>query len=168
MRPEAGHADVVRAIGPRAVSSTVLLRLARLPADAAAVARAVAVLGESAALPAVAALAGLRRARVAAATGELSAPRSCGPEPPLGFVHPLVRDAVYHELPPARARARARGSHPRPLMAQSGLLSSQRKLPLMTQSRHCRFLSPEPANCLECALVLFVYAIALAAYCSCG
>ena len=23
------------------------------------------------------------------------------PEPPLGFVHPLVRDAVYHELTPA-------------------------------------------------------------------
>ena len=23
------------------------------------------------------------------------------PDPPLGFVHPLVRDAVYHELPPA-------------------------------------------------------------------
>ena len=30
------------------------------------------------------------------------------PEPPLGFVHPLVRDAVYHELAARRARARAR------------------------------------------------------------
>ena len=49
--PEAGQAGVVRAIGPRAVSGTVLLRLARLSDDARAVARAAAVLGESAALP---------------------------------------------------------------------------------------------------------------------
>ena len=28
------------------------------------------------------------------------AQRSCSPDPPLGFVHPLVRDAVYLELPP--------------------------------------------------------------------
>ena len=46
--PTAANVGGGRAIGPRAVASTVLLRLARLPADAAAVARAVAVLGESA------------------------------------------------------------------------------------------------------------------------
>ena len=40
------HADAVRAIGPRAVARTVLLRLGRLPESAVAVARAVAVLGE--------------------------------------------------------------------------------------------------------------------------
>ena len=49
VRPEAGQAGVVRAIGPRAVSGTVLLRLARLSDDARAVARSAAVLGESAA-----------------------------------------------------------------------------------------------------------------------
>lgn len=112
---EPGPPDVasVRAIGPRAVSKTVQLRLARLPAPASAVARAVAVLGEQPGLPAIAELAGTDEP-VAAATldalvraeilradepaGGVQPPR----ELPLGFVHPLVRDAVYLELPAAR------------------------------------------------------------------
>jgi len=98
--PDAGQTDVVRAVGPRAASSTVLVRLGRLPGGAAAVARAVSVLGESAELPAVAALAGLDEPAVAAATGELARTEILRADPPLGFVHPLVRDAVYHELPP--------------------------------------------------------------------
>jgi DNA-binding NarL/FixJ family response regulator len=98
--PTAGNAGLVRDIGPRAVSRTVLLRLARLPDDVRAVARAVAVLGESAELPAVAALAGVDERCVADATGQLARSEILRPEPPIGFVHPLVRDAVYHELPP--------------------------------------------------------------------
>ena len=101
VQPVADRVDVVRAVGPRAVSSTVLLRLSRLSEDARAVARATAVLGESAELPRVAALAGRDERAVAAASGELIRAEIIRPEPPLGFVHPLVRDAVYHELPPA-------------------------------------------------------------------
>ena len=70
--PDAAHVDVVADIGPRAVSRTVLLRLARLPDEAVRVARAVAVLGESADLPAVAALAELEEQDVADATGTLA------------------------------------------------------------------------------------------------
>ena len=98
----------MRAIGPRAVSRTVLLRLARLPAPAADVARAVAVLGEQPGLPAVAALAGLDEATAADAIAALARAEILRADEPLGFVHPLVRDAVYGELPAARARARAR------------------------------------------------------------
>src|SRR6185369_17687258 len=72
VRPDAAHADVVRAIGSRAVSSSVLLRLARLPAEAAAVARAIAVLGEGAELPLIAAVAELDEARVAEAMAGLA------------------------------------------------------------------------------------------------
>src|SRR4051794_320730 len=97
--PDAAHADVVRAIGSRAVSSSVLLRLARLPGGGATVARAIAVLGESAALPAVAGLAGLDEAQVAATMASLARAEILRPEPPPGFVHPLVRDAVYLGLP---------------------------------------------------------------------
>src|SRR3954469_15240883 len=97
--PDAAHADVVRAIGSRAVSSSVLLRLARLPGEAATVARAVAVLGESADLPVVAGLAGLDEAQVAATMASLARAEILRPEPPPGFVHPLVRDAVYLGLP---------------------------------------------------------------------
>jgi hypothetical protein len=52
VRPKASQANVIRDLGPRAVSRGVLLRLARLPADAVPVARAVAVLGDGAGLPA--------------------------------------------------------------------------------------------------------------------
>ena len=100
VKPDAAHVDVVRQIGPRAVSRTVLLRLARLPAEATAVARAVAVLGESAELTAVAAHAGLEHAAAAETIAALARTDILRPEPPLDFVHPLVRDAIYRELPP--------------------------------------------------------------------
>jgi DNA-binding SARP family transcriptional activator/DNA-binding CsgD family transcriptional regulator len=99
VKPDAAHADVVRAIGSRAVSSSVLLRLARLPGEAAAVARAVAVLGEGADLPAVAGVSGLDEAQVAGTMAALARAEILRPEPPPGFVHPLVRDAVYQGLP---------------------------------------------------------------------
>ena len=59
-------------IGPQAVSRTVLLRLARLPADAVAVARALAVLGDGAGLPVTARLADLDECSVADATVALA------------------------------------------------------------------------------------------------
>jgi DNA-binding CsgD family transcriptional regulator len=104
--PDAAHADVIRDVGPRAVSHTVLLRLARLPADALAVAGAVAVLGDGAPLPATAALARLDEQRVADATRALVRAEILRAEPPLGFVHPLVRDAIYHELSPVERELR--------------------------------------------------------------
>ena len=100
VQPEAAQAQLVREIGPRAVSRTVVLRLARLSDDARAVAQSVAVLGEDAALHAVAALAGLDEMAAARATGELATAEILRHGTPLGFVHPLVRDAVYRELPP--------------------------------------------------------------------
>jgi DNA-binding NarL/FixJ family response regulator len=99
VRPDAEHAGVVLEIGPRAVSRTVIMRLARLSEDAIAVARAVAVLAESATLPAVAALTGLPESRVADATGMLARAEILRREAPIAFVHALVRDAVYQELP---------------------------------------------------------------------
>jgi DNA-binding SARP family transcriptional activator/DNA-binding CsgD family transcriptional regulator len=134
IRPDAAHADVVRAIGSRAVSSSVLLRLARLPAEAAAVARAVAILGEGAELPLIASLAGLDEAHVAESMAALARIEILRREPPPGFVHPLVRDAIYHELQPgerellhARAAAtlRAAGA-PLDQVAQQLLLTPRR------------------------------------------
>ncbi|HST42061.1 MAG TPA: AAA family ATPase [Conexibacter sp.] len=109
--PLASNAPLVREIGPRGASRTVLLRLARLPADAVPVARAVAVLGEAAELPAVAALAGIDEARAAAAIGELTRADILAPGSPLDFVHPLVRETVYRELSPVeRALEHARAA----------------------------------------------------------
>ncbi len=99
VEPTAAGAPAVRDIGSRAVSRTVLLRLSRLHEEAVAVARAVAVLGDSSELPAVAALTGLDEAAVARAAGELARADVLRAEPPLGYVHPLVRDAVYTDIP---------------------------------------------------------------------
>jgi len=98
--PDAAHIDAITELGPRAVSRALLLRLARLSADAVQVARSIAVLGEGAELPVVAELAGLEPPAVAGATSELVHAEIVRPEPPLGFVHPLVQAAIYHDLAP--------------------------------------------------------------------
>jgi DNA-binding SARP family transcriptional activator len=97
--PDLSHTDTVLAVGSRAVSSMVLMRLRRMPSVLTDVARAVAVLGEGAQLPAVARLAGLTEDATARALADLSRAEVLRHEQPLGFVHPLVRDAVYRDLP---------------------------------------------------------------------
>src|SRR3954454_22060289 len=72
MTPDAASAEMVKEVGPRAVSRAVVVRLARLPEDAVAVARALAVLGDGAELPSVAALAQLDEDRAARATKALA------------------------------------------------------------------------------------------------
>ncbi len=98
VEPVDASAPLVRDIGSHAVARTVLLRLGRLPASATAVARAVAVLGDGADLPTIAALAGLGQAETATAAGELARAEILTSDTPLGFVHPLVRDAVYEQF----------------------------------------------------------------------
>jgi len=111
VEPLARNARLVREIGPRGAARTVLLRLARLPQDAVPVARAIAVLGEAAELPSVAALAGIDEERAAAAIGELTRADILAPGTPLDFVHPLVRETVYRELSPVeRALEHARAA----------------------------------------------------------
>ena len=98
--PRARDVASVERVGPRAVARTVLVRLRRLSEPASTVAQAIAVLGTHAELPLVAALSGIDEVAVARATAALAQAEILRPDPPLGFVHPLVRDAVYHQLPP--------------------------------------------------------------------
>ncbi len=106
IRPDAAHADSVVAVGSRAVSSMVLVRLRRLGERITAVARAAAVLGDGAPLPAVAALAELPERDTAAALAALARAEVVKDEQPLAFVHPLVREAVYRDLPAAERELR--------------------------------------------------------------
>ena len=99
VRPDVSHVDTVRAVGSRAVSALVTLRLRRMPPTVTAAARAVAVLGEAAGLPTVAALAQQPEDEVAAALDILSRSEILKDERHLTFVHPLVRDAIYDDLP---------------------------------------------------------------------
>jgi DNA-binding SARP family transcriptional activator/DNA-binding CsgD family transcriptional regulator len=100
--PDAAHAGTVTAIGSRAISSLVLMRLARLSAASAAVARAIAVIGNGAALPTVAVLAGVDESEAAVAVAALARAEVLRDEYPLGFVHPLIADAVYRDLAPGQ------------------------------------------------------------------
>jgi DNA-binding CsgD family transcriptional regulator len=142
VRPDAEHVSVVRNIGPRAVSRTVLGRLGRLPGEAVDVARAVAVLGDRAELPAIAALAGLDEPEVGEAADGLVGADILRPQVPLAFVHPLIRDAVYEDLPPARRELqhataaeilRAAGASPEQVAAHL-LLTSGRGLERIVDS----------------------------------
>jgi DNA-binding CsgD family transcriptional regulator len=99
--PTASEARVIDDIGPRAVSRTVLLRVARLAPEAGAVARAVAILGDGTDVDAITTLTGVESSAVARATGELARAEILRSGTPLGFIHPLVRDVIYQDVPPA-------------------------------------------------------------------
>ena len=98
VRPDAANAGLIHEVGPAAIARTILLRLSRLPDDAVPAAQAVAVLGENADLPTVAALAEMDEPRVAAAIDALGRAEILRPERPLDFVHPLVREVVYRDM----------------------------------------------------------------------
>jgi DNA-binding CsgD family transcriptional regulator len=102
-----GEASVehVRRMTPAAVSASVLLRLARLPKGALAVARAAAILGASADLRTVRLLAGLEADEAAEDAGVLTRAGILDREGTFAFAHPLVRSAVYGDLSmPERSR----------------------------------------------------------------
>ncbi len=99
VKPDASHAQAVLAVGSRAVSSQVLLRLRRMPEPCRRVARSVAVLGEAAQLPHVAALSALPEADTAAAVATLTRAEILRDEHTLGFVHPIVAEAIYRDVP---------------------------------------------------------------------
>lgn len=99
VRPTASQAGTIEEVGPRAVTRTVRQRLAGLPDAAEGVARAVAILGDGTDIAAIAALEGCDVAEVAALTGSLAQAEILRVGAPLGFVHALVRDAVYEGIP---------------------------------------------------------------------
>ncbi|MEU7870924.1 BTAD domain-containing putative transcriptional regulator [Dactylosporangium sp. NPDC049140] len=121
VRPTAPHAGTVTAIGSRAVSSMVLFRLRRMPPASTAVARAIAVLGDGAGLATVAALAGVEDTEAALAVAALARAEVVRHEYPIGFVHPLVRDAVYQDLPPGERQLQ----HERAARALAGAAPEQ-------------------------------------------
>jgi predicted ATPase len=123
VRPDASHADLVVAVGSRAVSSIVLMRLRRLPAEVHAVARSAAVLGDGARLQALAALSGLSETATASALSVLTRAEIVKDEQPLAFVHPLVREAIYRDLSaPERALRHERAAQ---VLSESGASAEQ-------------------------------------------
>jgi DNA-binding CsgD family transcriptional regulator len=96
--PTADNAPGVLAVRSDAVMRLALVRLAPLSPGARAVARAVAVLGDGAALHHVGALVGLEREASAAAVDELARAGLFEAELPPRFCHPLMMAALEREL----------------------------------------------------------------------
>ena len=95
---EAGVAEVHH-VSPKGLSRSVLRRLARLPAEADALARAVAVLGARAEPRHAAALCDFGEALAAEAADHLAQADILHRGAPFRFVHPVVRTAIYDDLP---------------------------------------------------------------------
>lgn len=108
----------IEAIGPEGVRRPLLRRLDAVGGGASAVARAVAILGSGASLRDVASLARLDEEAVTGIVGRLVQVQILRDEPRLTFVHPLVRAAIYADMP-ASVRAREHG-HAARLLARSG------------------------------------------------
>ncbi|MBE2320569.1 AAA family ATPase [Solirubrobacter sp. CPCC 204708] len=101
----------IRTLGPESIARTVIGRLRRTNAATTDAARWFAVLGEGARLDLVAELAGLAPAEARAAGDALYRAGVLGDDDAgrLRFLHPVVRSAIYGDVPPAeRARRHAR------------------------------------------------------------
>ncbi|MGI8903442.1 MAG: ATP-binding protein [Solirubrobacteraceae bacterium] len=115
---------------PNSISRSVLVRLARLPFEGATeLAGAVAVLGDGTTLRHAACLTGIADERAAEVTDALAASELLAPGEPLRFVHPLVRAAIYADLPAGRrarlhaaAAALLRADHAAPEVVATHLL----------------------------------------------
>jgi DNA-binding CsgD family transcriptional regulator len=96
--PTAAAASHVGALVPRGVANTVLLRLARLPAPAAALARTLSVLGDGAHVTDAAKLAGIGGAELEPAMASLIAAGVIDAGGTIRFAHPILRSAIYDDL----------------------------------------------------------------------
>jgi len=101
----ADEAGKVLEFGSEGVGRAVRGRLRRLPAEATSVARAVAVLGPGSPLDEVAALAETDVALAAQAADALVGIHVLAAKGALDFVHPVVRSAVYEQIPPLERQA---------------------------------------------------------------
>jgi DNA-binding CsgD family transcriptional regulator len=96
--PRADEAQRLTELGPEAVPHAISLRLLRLSAEATALVRAVAILGDGAALGQAGTLAELEPAAAAKAALELVRSDLLRTDSPLEFVHPVVRTAIYEAM----------------------------------------------------------------------
>jgi DNA-binding CsgD family transcriptional regulator len=99
--PTAAAAADIAALVPRGVANAVLLRLARLPPQATALARALSVLGECTQVGDAGRLAGLTAGEVEFALASLISAGVVQSGTAARFTHPIMRAAIYGELSPA-------------------------------------------------------------------
>ncbi|MGZ4298795.1 MAG: ATP-binding protein, partial [Solirubrobacteraceae bacterium] len=101
LTPTTAAAGDLATLVPRGVANTVLLRLARQSASAAALARAGSVLGDGAQVGDAGRLAGLDDQHLEAAMASLVLTGIVEPGATVRFTHPILRTAIYGDLSPA-------------------------------------------------------------------
>ena len=101
LEPTAAAANTVGDIVPRGVANAVLLRLTRLPASAAALARVLSALGDGAQIGDAARLSDMADVDVEAAMGALVSVGVIEAGDTVRFTHPILRSAIYSDLSPA-------------------------------------------------------------------
>jgi DNA-binding CsgD family transcriptional regulator len=104
--PSASAASEVQAVGPAAVARFVLHRVSALGPSASELAIAVAVIGDDSELALVADAAGLTTDAARAAADDLVGADIFARTARLGFVHPIVRAALYEDLAPGERQSR--------------------------------------------------------------
>lgn len=130
LRPTAEHAVEVRAVTPDTVTRSVLVRLSRLSPGARELASAVAVLGD-ASVGEAAEVCDIPASGAGELTDELARAGVLQSGARLGFVHPVVREVIYRELPVHRratlheAAARALVRHGERRRAATQLLETE-------------------------------------------
>jgi DNA-binding CsgD family transcriptional regulator len=102
---EAPTTEQLNGYGIEAVARYVRRRLHALDPNATSIARAVAVIGDGATPVDVAAMCGLDEGTVRSVAVELVGTQILASDMLLGFVHPLVRAAVYGEMAPVQRAA---------------------------------------------------------------
>ena len=104
--PSAAAANAIQNVGPAVVSRFVLHRLAALGPAATELARAVAVLGDDSEPLLAGRMSGLSQDEARVAADDLVRADIFLPAERLGFVHPIVRAALYEDLAPGERQAR--------------------------------------------------------------
>jgi DNA-binding CsgD family transcriptional regulator len=100
IEPNAAEAGRVARLAPDTVLRATMARLAHLSAEARALVRAVAILGDGATFGQAAALAELTHEEMAHAADALAAIEILRLSDFLGFVHPLLRSSIEADVPP--------------------------------------------------------------------
>jgi DNA-binding CsgD family transcriptional regulator/tetratricopeptide (TPR) repeat protein len=112
IEPHAAQVELVRELAPERVGRSVALRIQRLSASAGVLARALAILGDDSDLRLVAALAELDPEAARQIADELRRSFILDGGASLRFIHPLIRNAVYADVPAGeRAQAHARAAN---------------------------------------------------------
>jgi len=98
VEPTAHAAEAALSLGPQTVTRAVVTRVARLPEEAASLARALAVLGDGAAFDDAVRLAGVDAADARTAVDRLAAAGILDSGPALTFAHPILGNALYADI----------------------------------------------------------------------